>query len=127
MSKNIIREKSFAFALDIIKLYKKLRNCREYIISSQLLRSGTSIGANVEEGVSTQSDKDFVSKMAIATKEACETRYWLLLLRESELTDINVIRELEGADELLRILVSIVKTSQEKTKKASCVKPIHNS
>lgn len=86
---NIIKEKSFAFALDIITLFQKLRLEREYIISKQLLKSGTSIGANIEEALAGQSKKDFIAKMAIASKEARETSYWLRLLAKSGLTQIN--------------------------------------
>jgi len=86
------------------------------VISKQLLRSGTSIGANIEEGVSGQSRKDFLSKMAVATKEARETRYWLQLLKESELTDLDVSAEMKKVDELIRILTSIVKTTAESTR-----------
>lgn len=119
MSDNVVRQKSFRFALDVIGLYCRLRDSREFVISKQLLRSGTSIGANVEEGVSAQSRKDFMSKMAIATKEARETKYWLLLLQQSELTDIDVSKEIMQVDELIRILTSIVKTTSERPASAS--------
>ena len=81
---NLIQEKSFNFALETIKLYKELCFQREFVISKQLLRSGTSIGANVEEAIAAQSKKDFIHKMSIASKEAHETRYWLKLLRHSD-------------------------------------------
>jgi four helix bundle protein len=110
---SIIEQKSFQFALDVIVLYQKLRDEREYILSKQLLRSGTSIGANVEEGESAQSRKDFIAKMSVAKKEARETRYWLRLLRKSNLVTTDVTRELTAANELLRILTSIVKTAVE--------------
>ncbi|MFQ5613627.1 MAG: four helix bundle protein, partial [Anaerolineae bacterium] len=84
-----------------------------YVLSKQLLRSGTSIGANVEEAGAAQSRKDFLPKMSIASKEARETRYWLQLLQESGLVDVDVGRELELVDELIRILTSIVKTTGE--------------
>ena len=74
---NIIREKSFKFALDIINLFKQLNQKNEFIISKQLMRSGTSIGANIEEGLQGQSRADFISKLSISLKEAFETRYWL--------------------------------------------------
>lgn len=127
MADNVIRHKSFKFALGVIKLYCKLRDSREFVISKQLLRSGTSIGANVEEGVSAQSRKDFLSKMAVATKEARETKYWLTLLKESELTDLDVSGEIRKADELIRILTSIVKTTSERPATASRGSSIHNS
>ncbi|MCL5105586.1 MAG: four helix bundle protein [Armatimonadetes bacterium] len=113
MTRNVVQEKSFKFALEIIRLYCELRDEREYVVSKQLLRSGTSIGANVEEASSAQSRKDFVSKMSIALKEARETKYWLRLLQESDLTTLAVSTELTRVDELLRILASIVKTTKE--------------
>ena len=82
-------------------------------MSKQLFKSGTSIGANVAEATAGQSRKDFLSKMAIASKEARETKYWLRLLRESELVDIDVTNELNSANEIIRILTSIVKTTGE--------------
>ncbi|MEN6355508.1 MAG: four helix bundle protein [Armatimonadota bacterium] len=113
MKESIVHKKSFSFALDVISLYTRLVDKREYVISKQLLRAGTSIGANVEEAVSAQSRKDFLSKMSIAAKEARETRYWLRLLNESNLVDESVAIELAAVNELIRILVSIVKTVQE--------------
>jgi four helix bundle protein len=110
---SVIEQKSFQFALDVIALYQKLRDEREYILSRQLLRSGTSIGANVEEAESAQSRKDFIAKMCVAKKEAREARYWLRLLRKSHLVTTDVTRELATANELLRILTSIVKTAME--------------
>lgn len=83
MTDSIIQKKSFKFALEIIRLYQKLQDKREYIFSKQVLRSGTSIGANVEEATAAQRRRDFLSEMAIASKEARETKYWLRLLRES--------------------------------------------
>ena len=113
MSGSIIKNKSFELSLKIIKLYKKLLNEKEYVISRQLLKSGTSIGANVEEALAGQSKKDFIAKMSISSKEARETKYWLRLLKESELTLLNVNDELVDIEEIIRILTSIVKTSQE--------------
>lgn len=111
---NIIQEKSFEFALSIISLYRRLVTDKEYILSKQLLRSGTSIGANIEEAMAGQSKKDFTAKMAIASKEARETSYWLRLLDKSELLEIDVLKEQKAVDELIRILTAIVKTSQKK-------------
>ncbi len=113
MPESIIQGKSFAFALQIVQLYKKLREQREYVLSKQLFESGTSIGANVAEATAGQSRKDFLSKMAIASKEARETKFWLRLLRESELVDIDVTNELHSVNEIIRILTSIVKTTGE--------------
>jgi four helix bundle protein len=113
MPESIIQQKSFAFALQIIQLYKQLLAQHEYVLSKQLLRSGTGIGANVEEATAGQSRNDFRAKMGIASKEARETRYWLRLLRESDLVDIDVTNELHSVNEIIRILTSIVKTTGE--------------
>ena len=115
MADSIIQKKSFEFALVIVRLYQKLQEKREYVISKQLLRSGTSIGANVEEATAGQSRRDFLSKMSIASKEARETHYWLRLLQASNLVDIDVSQELKHSDELIRILTSIVKTTGQKS------------
>ncbi|NJL00865.1 MAG: four helix bundle protein [Spirulinaceae cyanobacterium SM2_1_0] len=113
MAESLIQRKSFQFALSVIRLYQKLQERREYVLSKQLLRSGTSIGANVEEASAGQSRKDFLAKMSVASKEARETKYWLRLLRESQLVEIDVTSEIARADELIRILTSIVKTTKE--------------
>jgi four helix bundle protein len=113
MTKSVIREKSFLFALEIIELFKRLQAGHEYILSKQLLRSGTSIGANVEEALAGQSRRDFLAKMAVASKEARETRYWLVLLQEAGLAKIELNPALKNIDELIRILTSIVKTTAE--------------
>jgi len=106
------REKSYQFALTIIDLFKRLEEQREYVISKQLLRSGTSIGANVVEASAAESRRDFVHKMAIASKEARETKYWLQLLSDSNLVpEIDVVAEVNQAEELIRLLTSIVKTA----------------
>jgi four helix bundle protein len=116
MKKNIIKEKTYQFALDIIKVYKEMKEQNEYILSKQLVRSGTSIGANTEEASSAQSRKDFISKMAIASKEAKETNYWLRLLRDSNITQrIDYDYLIRESEEIIKILTSIVKTSQNKT------------
>lgn len=114
MKQNIIAEKSFGFALEIIDLYIQLTKENEYVISKQLLKSGTSIGANVEESVAAQSTRDFVSKLSIAAKEARETRYWLRLLSKSKLTEINVDDHLGQIEEIIKILTKSIKTTQSK-------------
>ncbi len=107
---NPIKDKSKAFALDIIRLYKELATNNEYILSKQILRSGTSIGANIREGTRAQSKADFISKMSISLKEAEETLYWLELLYESEYIERGIFDELQGkCEELIRILVAITK------------------
>ena len=117
MSESIISKRSFDFALKIIDVYKNLIKQNEYVISKQLLKSGTSIGANVEEALAGQSKKDFIAKMSIASKESRETRYWLRLLKESQLAKIDIDILLNEIDEIIRMLTSIVKTSQNKTLK----------
>ena len=112
MAESIIQRKSFAFALEIIRLYQQLQTAKEFVLSKQLLRSGTSIGANVEEAGAAQSRRDFLSKMSIAAKEARETKYWLRLLQESELVTLDLKTEIAQIDEIIRILTAIVKTTQ---------------
>jgi len=116
MKESITEKKSFDFALKVIELYKKLLEQNEYVLSKQLLRSGTSIDANVTEATAAQSKKDFITKMSIASKEARETKYWLTLLSKSKLVYINFNDYLLEIDELIKILTSIVKTSQESNK-----------
>jgi four helix bundle protein len=113
MKENIIEKKSFDFALEIIKLYQLLIKEKEFTISKQLLRSGTSIGANVQESISAQSKKDFINKMSLSLKEARETRYWLLLLKKSTLTSIDIGGMLSSVDELIKIMYSIINTSRK--------------
>ena len=111
---NIIASKSYTFALRIIKLYKYLiTEKKEYVLSKQVLRSGTSIGALVKEAEHAQSKADFVHKMNIALKEANETEYWLMLLKDSEYIDEKNFNSIyPDSVELIKILVSIVKTSR---------------
>ena len=113
---NVIAEKSFAFAVRIVKTSKIIKEeKREYELASQLLRSGTSIGANVSEAKYAQSNKDFVSKFKIALKEANETKYWLCLMKAVEILDENAGKSLiVDAEELIRILTSIINTKESK-------------
>lgn len=115
-NKSIISAKTFEFALQIIELYVQLIEEKEFVISKQLLRSGTSIGANVEEANAGFSKKDFIYKMSIASKEARETRYWLLLLEKSNLTKIPIEDYIDEVNHIINILTKIVKTSMEKEK-----------
>jgi len=109
---NPIRDKSFEFALKIVRLYQDLQGQREYVLSKQLLRSGTSIGANVEEATAAESRRDFLHKLGIASKEARETNYWLRLLSQSTLENgPDVEPLLEDSAELVRMLTAIVKTT----------------
>ena len=109
---NIILEKSFDFALDVIELYQKLTSYKEFVLSKQLLKSGTSIGANINESIAAQSKKDFIAKMYIAAKEARETKYWLLLLDNSNLVKLDYRVYIQKIEEIIKILTSIIKTSQ---------------
>jgi four helix bundle protein len=115
---NPAKDKSFEFALKIIKVCRKLQvEDKEFVLSNQLLRSGTSIGANVEEGVGSFSDRDFHFKFSIAYKEARETHYWIRLLSESGfIKDVEAHPLLENAEELLKIIGSILRTMRNKMK-----------
>ncbi|MBD0333224.1 MAG: four helix bundle protein [Chitinophagaceae bacterium] len=116
MSDSIIYEKSYLFALDIIKLYKYLSvEKREFILSKQLLRAATSIGANVNEAISSESKRDFVPKLGIALKQARETSYWLNLLKDSDyLPNEEFILLNDSCTALIKILSSIILTTKEK-------------
>ncbi|WP_162128432.1 four helix bundle protein [Flavobacterium phycosphaerae] len=109
---NIVQIKSYAFAVKIIKTHQFLCTTKkEYVLSKQLLRSGTSIGANIEEAIGGQTDKDFYSKLTIAYKEARETHYWIRLMKDTDyLTEEESNDLLKDTDELLRIIGSIQKT-----------------
>ena len=111
---NIIEQKSKAFALRIIKLYQWLTEAKhEFVLSRQVLRSGTSIGANVKEGVRAQSTPDFIAKLSIALKEAEETEYWLELLRESGYIEEPSFTSIyEDNKEIVKLLIAIVKTTK---------------
>ena len=112
----LIKNRSYRFALQIIGLYQNLCNKKEFVLSKQLLRAGTSIGANVEEATAAQSRRDFISKMSIASKEARETLYWLKLPRDSNLykeIDFNGI--IDEAEQVAKMLTAIVKTTQKTT------------
>ena len=115
MGKDIVKEKSKQFAVRVIRLFQHLtEQKREFVLSKQLLRSGTSIGANVREAGRAQSKKDFISKMNIALKEAAESEYWLELLHETDyLTPSEFDSISEDCGELNRLLISIVKTSNQ--------------
>ncbi|WP_346432228.1 four helix bundle protein [Flavobacterium acetivorans] len=95
-----------------MELYKQLLKQKEYVVSKQLLRSGTSIGANVQEATAAISKKDFTAKMSISSKEARETKYWLQLLDRSKLVDLDYSKLIDDVDQLINILTAIVKSSQ---------------
>jgi four helix bundle protein len=113
MKDNLIANKIFDFALTINELYMQLKKLNEFIIPKQIIRSGTSIAANIEEAIAAQSKKDFISKLSIASKEARETKYWLRLLHKSELTQIKFETYLAENEQIINIITKIIKTSQE--------------
>ena len=115
MKNSIVKEKSFVFAVRIVKLYQHIsENKKEFVLSKQLVRSGTSIGANINEALQASSKRDFINKMNISLKEAQETEYWLRLLHETHyLSDREFQSIYEDSIELLKMLTSIVKTSRE--------------
>jgi four helix bundle protein len=114
VSKSIVRDKSFDFALRIIKLYKYLtEQKREYVLSKQVLRSGTAIGALIREAEQGESKADFIHKLAIALKEAKETEYWLALLFHYEYIEDKSYESINAdVEELIKLLISIIKTSK---------------
>ena len=109
---SVLTEMTIDFAIRMAKCYQYLMNDRqEFIMSKQMFRSGTSIGANVHEGIQAQSKADFVNKYSIALKEASETSYWLVVLHRSQFLDDNLYMSLkQDIDELIRLLVSSIKT-----------------
>jgi four helix bundle protein len=116
MKDNIVLDKSFEFAIRVVNLYKHLCDSKkEYTLSKQLLRSGTSIGANINEAQAAQSKKDFIAKMSIASKEARESKYWIELLIKTDYLDKDSKHTqslLDESYELIRLLTSIIKSSQ---------------
>ena len=114
MKKNIIAEKTFAFSVQVMKFAQELkRNTKDYVIPNQLLRSGTSIGANVWEAQCAASRKDFNNKLTIALKEANETQFWLKLINESDYSSNNIANMLQECEEIIKILRSINLTIKE--------------
>ena len=113
---NVVREKSYAFAVKIVKLAQYLTaEKKEYILSKQLLRSGTSIGANVEEAIGGQSERDFYAKLNIAYKEARESHYWIRLLTDTAYLSSSQSQSiLSDSEELQKIIGSILKTLRNK-------------
>ena len=114
-TENIIKDKSFEFAKQIVHLYLYLKEKRKiYAIADQILRSGTSIGANIEEADAAQTKKDFYAKLSISYKEAFETRYWLRLIRDTKLAAINEVNPLlSDLEEIIRILSKILTTTRK--------------
>lgn len=116
MSDSILKDKSYAFALRVVKLSRHLqKEQQEYILSRQVLRSGTSIGTLIMEAEFAESSKDFVHKMSIALKEANETKYWFNLIKDSELIETNLFDSLHSdVKEIIAMLVSTIKTLKSK-------------
>jgi len=112
---NILAEKTIDFSIRMTKCYKFLMEDKnEYIMSKQMFRSGTSIGANLHEGIQAQSKADFVTKLNVALKEASETSYWLTVMRRADYLDEKIFQSLKtDLDEIIRILVSSIKTTRK--------------
>lgn len=115
LRKSVVYDKAFALAVKIVKLYKVLsEEKKEYVLSRQLLRAGTSIGANIRESIEAQSRKDFISKLFIALKEASETEYWVELLIQADYLDITVGQSiLADVNEIIKLLNAIIKTTKK--------------
>ena len=113
--RNVVLEKSFAFAVGMVKTDRRLQlDRREWVLSKQLIRSGTSIGANIKEAIAAPSKKDFLSKMSIALKEARETHYWLQVIRDSVLANgVETEAHIPACQELVRLFSSIALTTRE--------------
>ena len=122
-TKSILKDKSFAFAIEIVKTYKVLvEEKREYVMSKQLLRSGTSVGANIREAKNAESTNDFIHKLGISQKECDETLYWLELLKETEYLNQDAFGNLsDQANQILKMIRSTILTIKQKN-----LKP-HNS
>ena len=118
MNDNILVDKSFKFAIRVVKLYKYLCDSKkEYTLSKQLLRSGTSIGANINEAQEAQSKADFISKLSISLKEARESKYWIELLKETDYLSENEANSIiEDLVEILKLLTSIIKSTKQNIK-----------
>ncbi|MEQ8473944.1 MAG: four helix bundle protein [Marinoscillum sp.] len=111
---NPLLDKSYSFALSIVNLCYSLQDKqREYILTKQLLRSGTSVGALSEEAQQAESKADFIHKLSIANKEAHESHYWLRLIRDSSKFDIDVTQYLADCEDLKRLLIAIIKSSRK--------------
>lgn len=115
MKENVLKDKSYNFAIRCVKLYKYLAGeQKEFVLSKQILRSGTSIGANIEEANSGQSKNDFIAKLSISLKEAKETHYWLRLLYDRDYLNKNMFDSLLiDCNEIIALLTRIIKTARE--------------
>ncbi len=119
MKENVVKDKSFNFALKIVKLCNELiKDKKEYVLGRQLMKSGTSIGANIRESEHAQSTADFINKLSIALKEANETDYWIELLFKSGIIDVETFNPIkQDITELIKLLTAIIKTSKSKLKR----------
>lgn len=115
MKQNIVKEKSLQLSFEAINIYKMLIEKNEFILSKQFLRAATSIGANIHEADAGYSKKDFAAKMSIASKEARETNYWVILLKHAELVKYDWNEFDNTLEELIKLLTAIVKTSNFRT------------
>ena len=117
--RNVVQEKSYSFALIVVSLYWRMqKELKEFVISKQLLRSGTSIGANIEEALQGRSKKDFIAKLSISLQEAHETRFWLRLIRDSVIPLDDEMQKilqklLQNIEEIIAILTSIIKSTKD--------------
>ena len=120
MKENVLKDKAYKFALRCVKLYQYLANeKKEFVMSKQVLRSGTSIGANVEEANHAQSKTDFIHKLSISQKEASETHYWIRILRDSDYLNEKLTESLlNDCEEIQKLITSSIKTAKENIKNA---------
>ena len=124
VNNSLVYNKAYSFAIRVVNAYNYLREKQEYTLSKQLLRSGTSVGANIAEANGAISDSDFSAKISIAYKEILETKYWLSLLKDTGYMTVEIFKDIyKDADELAKILFSILKTSRinkERIKNDDC-------
>lgn len=115
--KNILSDKAYAFAIDIVLFANELQRENEFILSRQLLKAGTSIGANIQESIGAQSKRDFIAKLQISLKEAIETKYWICLLRDTgKIQRESALDLLTKCSELIRMITSSLKTAKRNLK-----------
>jgi four helix bundle protein len=117
-SKSVVLKKAFNFAVSIVKLNETLNEAKQFVLAKQLIRSGTSIGANINEALAGYSKRDFMFKMSLALKESNETEYWLLLLNESKTIDMNFDSFIDEITELQRMLTAILNTTKRRMQAA---------